>query len=62
MPLRSNYFNQIFNDYQKLEIKNYELSEENKYLKYEKSLLEKQYKTLENNYNKLKETIENNER
>ena len=62
MPLRSNYSNQIFNDYQKLEIKNYELSEENKYLKYEKSLLEKQYKALENNYNKLKETIENNER
>lgn len=62
MSSRSNYFNQIFNDYQKLEIKNKELSQENDYLKYEKKLLEKQYKTLEQKYNKLKETIETNER
>ncbi len=61
MPLRSNYSNQLFNDYQKLEIKNKELSKENDYLKYEKKLLEKQYKTLEQKYNKLKETIEKNE-
>ena len=61
MPLRSNYSNQLFNDYQKLEIKNKELSKENDYLKYEKNLLEKQYKTLEQKYNKLKETIEKNE-
>ena len=37
MPLRSNYSNQLFNDYQKLEIKNKELSKENDYLKYEKN-------------------------
>ena len=61
MPLRSNYSNQLFNDYQKLEIKNKELSKENDNLKYEKKLLEKQYKTLEQKYNKLKETIEKNE-
>ena len=28
MPLKSNYFNQLFTDYQKLKIKNKKISEE----------------------------------
>ena len=59
MPLKSNYSNQLFNDYQKLELKNKELNDENRYLKLEYSLLKQDYQSLEKKYNALKEkTIE----
>ena len=59
MPVRSNYSNQLFNDYQKLEIKNKKLNDENRYLKLEYSLLKQDYQSLEKKYNALKEkTIE----
>ena len=47
MPLKSNYSNQLFNDYQKLEFKNKELNDENRYLKLEYSLLKQDYQSLE---------------
>ena len=47
MPLKSNYSNQLFNDYQKLELKNKELNDENRYLKLEYSLLKQDYQSLE---------------
>lgn len=57
MPIKSDYHNQLFNEYQRLEIENIKLSDENKKIKYEKMLLEKQYKSLEKKYNNLKEEI-----
>ena len=61
MPLKSNYSNQLFNDYQKLELKNKELNDENRYLKLEYSLLKQDYQSLEKKYNAqlLKKKIKN---
>ena len=44
MPLKSNYSNQLFNDYQKLELKNKKLNMEIKTLRLEKSLLKDELK------------------
>ncbi len=41
MPLKSNYSNQLFNDYQKLEIKNKKLNMEIKTLRLEKKLVKR---------------------
>ena len=49
MPLKSNYSNQLFNDYQKLEIKNKKLNMEIKTLRLEKSLLKDELKNKEMN-------------
>lgn len=47
MSKTSNYNKTLLDDYQKLEIKNNELSKENSFLKYEYKLLEKKYNCLE---------------
>ena len=44
MGLKANYTNQLFNEYQLLELKNHKLDKENKLLKLEKQLLQTQVK------------------
>ena len=62
MSTMKHYRNILFDDYQKLELKNAELSKENRYLKYENDLLERKYNTLMNKYKCLKENIIDNEK
>ena len=62
MSTMKHYRNMLFDDYQKLELKNAELSKENRYLKYENDLLERKYNTLMNKYKCLKENIIDNEK
>ena len=62
MSTMKHYRNMLFDDYQKLELKNAELSKENRYLKYENDLLERKYKTIIKKYKSLKEKIKNKEK